>query len=305
MVSAERGVVTLKKQNDQRFHATMVRLDPYSAENEALLEELGIELQPVDPIWQDEDFAEFLALMKEADRLETEGDLVNAMYTLFAAIDLMDEINHRELTLLPEEREFFDRLRSAIDENPFAFEADPEYFLVEQVLVIWGEELEKAFEEYEENLGVNEIYAYADPGGYAYPEETVYLRLSTTAPEGLDVSWRQTYGPNVQWLATSSNLESAFIVPQGSEGESLIFEYTITRLGQTKTGRVDLQVFDNPLSTFVAPDDAITHLYHSLLARDPDPDGYVYWKQQYDSGMSLDEIAQTFMQSDEYQQLHR
>jgi len=302
---AERGAVTLKRAEDQRNQSRSASLDPYNAENQEVLETFGIELQPVDPLWQDPEFAYFMELIKESYRLDEAGDTVNAFYTFFEGIDVMDGLNHRALVLPKEERELLDRLRAVIENNKIAFEADPEYFLGEQLLLIVGEELEKAFVEYEQSLGVNEIYAYANPGGYVYPGEMVRLQLSTTEPEGLTVSWRQTYGPNVEWLKTDSSLQTAFLVPENADGESLIFEYTISRLGETKTGKIDLTVFENPYSVFVAPEDAITNLYQSLLGRNPDPDGYVYWKQKYDAGMSLNEIATIFMQSEEYQNLHR
>ncbi len=302
---AERGAVTIKRMEDQANFDRSARLNPYDSENEAILEELGAVIQPVDPIWQNKDFAYFMYLMKEANRLDSQGDTVNALYTIFEAIDVMDTLNHPELTIEKEEREFIDKLRKVIETNTFAFESDPEYFLVEQALIILGESLEQEWAAYEQNLGIESIYAYANPGGYVYPEETVTLMLSSTSLEGLRVSWRQTYGPNVEWLQSTNAIQTSFIVPAHSQGESLIFEYTISRLGQSKTGKIDLTVFQNPYSVFVAPEDGITNIYQSLLGRNPDPDGYVYWKQQYDSGMSLEAITQEFMQSEEYRNLQR
>ena len=52
----------------------------------------------------------------------------------------------------------------------------------------------------------------------------------------------------------------------------------------------------------VAPATAtdITSLYTSLLGRDPDSEGLAYWTAQYNSGMSMSDIASKFVQSQEY-----
>ncbi|MFM7459151.1 MAG: DUF4214 domain-containing protein [bacterium] len=46
--------------------------------------------------------------------------------------------------------------------------------------------------------------------------------------------------------------------------------------------------------------DPIEGFYQDILGRDSDPEGKKYWQQKFDKGMSLTDIQEQFLRSDEY-----
>ena len=49
-------------------------------------------------------------------------------------------------------------------------------------------------------------------------------------------------------------------------------------------------------------DELIMETYHTLLCRDPDPEGFRYWREKLNAGMSRDEFLHIVSTSDEYRQ---
>lgn len=47
-------------------------------------------------------------------------------------------------------------------------------------------------------------------------------------------------------------------------------------------------------------EDPIEGFYQDILGRDSDPEGKKYWQQKFDEGMSLTDIQEQFLRSDEY-----
>jgi hypothetical protein len=50
-------------------------------------------------------------------------------------------------------------------------------------------------------------------------------------------------------------------------------------------------------------EDPIEGFYQDILGRDSDPKGKKYWQQKFDKGMSLTDIQEQFLRSDEYKKL--
>ncbi len=50
-------------------------------------------------------------------------------------------------------------------------------------------------------------------------------------------------------------------------------------------------------------EDPIEGFYQDILDRDSDPKGKKYWQQKFDEGMSLTDIKESFLRSDEYKKL--
>ena len=278
-------------------------LNPFDAENQALLEELEIELQPVDPIWQNPKFEEFLELMKDAKEFEKQEDFVSSILVILQAWHVADEINHSALALDPEERDLLERIEEVINDDPEYFAEHPEVLFGE--ILLWSLEImAEEFEAAQQTVNVENVYGYASQD-IADENDVIYLYISQPYLDGISVTWRQVYGTQVQWLPLGRTNEAAFRIPFGAKGDTLTFDYTVQRHNQVRKGRVSIDVYDDSVITFVPADDAITNLYHSLLGRNPDPEGYRYWKQQYDNGMPLHQIQDAFEASEEYKQLHR
>lgn len=63
------------------------------------------------------------------------------------------------------------------------------------------------------------------------------------------------------------------------------------------------QSHDRPDLNSISPvsqDAEVVRLYLSILDREPDVEGYHYWDSQMDEGMSLNQLAQYFIESDEF-----
>ncbi len=82
---------------------------------------------------------------------------------------------------------------------------------------------------------------------------------------------------------------------------------TDTKSAGISTGSTNsLSDDDSTLDTGILDDvklrnqDPIEGFYKDILGRDSDPEGKKYWQQKFDEGMSLTDIQEQFLRSDEY-----
>jgi hypothetical protein len=72
----------------------------------------------------------------------------------------------------------------------------------------------------------------------------------------------------------------------------------------TTSGASDTKVLEEGKATLedikLRNEDPIEGFYQDILGRDSDPEGKKYWQQKFDEGMSLTDIQEQFLRSDEY-----
>ena len=64
---------------------------------------------------------------------------------------------------------------------------------------------------------------------------------------------------------------------------------------------VDVEGIDAANET---PEEKIAQLYIATFDRAPDDEGLAYWVEQYNNGISLDDIAKSFFDQKETEQMH-
>jgi Leucine-rich repeat (LRR) protein len=72
----------------------------------------------------------------------------------------------------------------------------------------------------------------------------------------------------------------------------------------TTSGASDTKVLEEGKATLeeikLRNEDPIEGFYQDILGRDSDPEGKEYWQRKFDEGMSLTDIQEQFLRSDEY-----
>lgn len=72
----------------------------------------------------------------------------------------------------------------------------------------------------------------------------------------------------------------------------------------TTSGTSDTEVLEESKAILedikLRNEDPIEGFYQDILGRDSDPEGKEYWQQKFDEGMSLTDIQEQFLRSDEY-----
>lgn len=113
------------------------------------------------------------------------------------------------------------------------------------------------------------------------------------------------YANLLSGLANPSNYEQGFVNPYPNAGTSSSpSPYETDNFGgqNQSTGQSLGQVFGQMTNTNAGGTDAVSGLYQSLLGRTPDAEGLAFWNQQLASGKSINDIANAFKASPEYQQ---
>ncbi|MBU6196380.1 MAG: DUF4214 domain-containing protein [Cyanobacteria bacterium REEB446] len=77
-----------------------------------------------------------------------------------------------------------------------------------------------------------------------------------------------------------------------------------TASAKTSGASTDTKVLEEGKATLedikLRNEDPIEGFYQDILGRDSDPEGKKYWQQKFDEGMSLTDIQEQFLRSDEY-----
>ncbi len=294
-----------QKLKEQALAQQQVVLNPFDEATNALLADFGITLQPVDPLWQDPLFVEFVLTLQAAVAAEQAGDYAKTMTLAFTLLDLGKQIPNEQVqdsvSMTPEQEASFDVLRDLIEADPKGFEQNPEAVLEQWYAIM----LEQVFVEYEEEYTsyldqhpVQVAYPYSE-SWYTEPGRVSWLKVDTGSVQGISAEWTQVAGTPVTWLNTVSPTDRAFLTPNvGPDGEYLEFVAVVTDGKESFSTRVYVTVV--AAQTQSANQDPISELYVNVLGRNPDSAGYDYWSAQYASGMSLEEIESHFRASAEY-----
>jgi hypothetical protein len=117
-------------------------------------------------------------------------------------------------------------------------------------------------------------------------------------PTGMDWTseWTQTDGPEVIWLDTDSQHDTAFIVPslEGFDGDYLTFELFVSDdEGNESTSYVYVDLERGDI-------DAVSRMHQEVLGYEISETDWTYWNEKYEQGMSLEEIRKHFELFAEY-----
>ena len=97
-------------------------------------------------------------------------------------------------------------------------------------------------------------------------------------------------------MAYSNSLSTGLMNPNNYE-QGFVNPYPDATQQTTNNPQLGAQTNTNASGT-----DAVSGLYQSILGRAPDAEGLAYWNQQLASGKSINDIANAFKASPEYQQ---
>lgn len=305
----QRIAVFLKDQEDQKVSAQS-KIDPFDDEVNELLAEMDITLQPTDPIWQDPTFIAFVEKIQEAISYEEVGDIGNALLSVFDAVEIATQIDHKEFnknfSVTDEEYQVFLDFREDINTNYDEFMADPAAFMIawysELLIEVFEAEFGESIDDEFQYNSLTGVYGFVAPSIFVEPGQVVYLRVANVDSDDINVTWSQATGPAVSWIETDAPNTPAFIVPQAKDMEMITFDMVASNGKDTIANTVYVKIH-NP-EVIQAQGDPIKDLYIRLLGRNADDMGYQYWNEKYQNGMPLSEIEYHFMQSEEYKQLY-
>lgn len=289
-----------KVQEEESKNQLADPLDPTVIE---LLDELAIDIAESDPIWFEYDFARFLdhaSLMLDAEKNE---DWETFWLEFLEAADLAVQLDHPALVEDGLDQELVDVIREAIEADQASFEANPSEYIFGYIFNYYAEQYESDFEEW--TYSVYDFVAWVSPSTYLFPGELARLEVDTYGEEGVSVFWEQLTGPQITLMNTDSETAKAFIVPQEAAGTEIEFLVTLSFNGESREEVLVITVSETSYNDFTGNSeeavDPIEQLYLDVLGRPSDPDGYQYWSDQYNAGMSLEDIRWHFMQSAEYE----
>jgi len=272
-----------------------------------LLEELGYELEANDPLYNDPAFIELAQEVIVFEQQLTE--LAESSYDL-ALFDLQSELLLDEIS---DER--FDEYNLTSEDRTYLLESieaieDEKSQIGDDILGYFGYG-------YEYDYGYDDyawIYAYATEWDYR-GGNIVNLQADVNIPSDetvTNITWTQVGGADVTWLQTEQNDHAAFIAPTLREEDD--YTYHVQSYSEELTFEVTLQTDQSITSSYVYVyiyeptdwlDEELTPLYDlywDVLWRSPDDAGFNYWAEQYKNGLSLEDIRQHFIGSDEYQE---
>lgn len=228
-------------------------LDPFDDNIQEFLASLDIEVGPTETLWQDKEFVEFVSSYQN---IEAEVRAIQESFVTIAheALDLLEagvqieDRRVRDALELPRDLTDAELQEIKMELNSMRTELDnaAELFLSEDALLqemggIDGLfdmiELITLFDDYDEYDDYNYddqlwVYAWADTYDAVEAGNIVTLMSEIEGPfseEEVEVTWTQTYGPEVTWLNTDSPFNAAFIVPNyDTLGDEMYLEFEVT-----------------------------------------------------------------------------
>lgn len=287
---AARKIWLERQQQEQAYVSTISPADPEAQEILALLQ---IELQATDPVWSDQDF---IALVTKYKDIRRQGiDLIGEAAELVLQAFELDELGERidderfqdAFALNEYERQQQEELKAYIKENIEAFKQDPDAFLEGFLNSFQGYE-DEYFYEYDEYAPY--AYGYADPYEPVEAGRVVWLYDDSYNPleSEMTVTWRQTYGPDVTWLNTTSTKDVAFIMPDLSGTDSyLAFEVTADNGSGTST----YEVYVEGLVPFQSE---VADAYREVMGREISEFDHAYWDELWYQGWPIEQIRAHF-----------
>lgn len=227
-------------------------LDPYDEDTHSFLSELGIKLDPADPLWQDDDF---ISLINAKNAIENNAmavidyliEIYSDAFEMIRHIDSISDPKFDDYNLAEEDRELLDEMKQSMIDELEALKNDKDE-LIESLFDFDFYDFADPDFDYESDYLY--VYAWSD---YYYdetpqPGKIVWLYSEYDNPEGgeVDVSWEQTDGPEVTWLNTDSQTGAAFIMPayEDTDYEYLEFKVTVDNGVETDYSYVTFYLYD-------------------------------------------------------------
>lgn len=273
----------------------------FDEDSAILLQLLQIEADTTDPLYQDPEFIDvvnaFSGLNDDIDAMgQSIIDILDQAMVLADELQDVDDPRFAEYKLTLEEameaKDMIDEIKASISQDGKGLSD-----------ILWETALEYQTDDYSyaypEDKSVD-AYANADTY-YAVPGQTVTLYDYTSFDDYVSnssVIWIQSAGPQVELRESSSTTwlhDREFTMPNfdGSSVNYVQFDLIASQNGETSTSTVTIYLDSNG-------EQAIRNLYWTLLGREADEGGLKHWMNEYQNGMSIEQIEQAFKESNEY-----
>lgn len=297
--AAYRKVWLDQRNQDQNHSVQLTSVSPSDPDAQELLKLLQIEISASDPVWQDQTFIDLVATYKDirAKSLGVVSDVGDIVVEAFDLADLLSRVDsdtfRKQFSMTEEERAQLQEMRGQLQDQLAEFKQDPEAFLSEFLSQL--PDRSNYFDEYTGvNYGING-YGYADPYEPVEEGRIVWLIDGSYSEQGKNwtTEWTQVDGPEVQWLATDSEHDRAFIVPS-LEGYPDLTYLTFEQYVKDEDGNESTSYVYVDLARDSQPQSEVAQLYQEVMGYEIADEDLTYWQAKYDQGMSLDDIRKHF-----------
>ena len=275
------------------------------SEAQLLLQVLDLEVSSQDPIYND---PEFLKLVEKFNNLndnidKTADDVINVLDSLVLLGEQMQSVNDPRFAKFKPTDSELNEFKSEIESLKSTLKKSGNTFsqmLYDEYLSYADSYVSDEYISAQDSLN-----AYGVPDkNWAAPGQVVILQdYSNKYGDSIhptSVFWQQSAGPAVTLYDPQNGWENdrAFVMPEfnNSNVDFVSFDIIVTQNGKTSAHSVNVKLD-------ATGENAITSLYYTYFNRAPDEGGLQYWMNQYQNGMNIYDIEQTFANSDEYKNL--